>query len=72
MNEEEAKDVHEEKIGHQAYRVRLPGFITDGDVGLGDVIKKATSAIGIRPCGKCEQRAATLNRWLAFSSRRSK
>ncbi len=55
-----------------SYRVRLPGFITDKDVGLGDVIKRATSAVGIRPCGCCERRAAALNGWLVFSGRRSK
>ena len=54
------------------YRVNLPGFIEDEDVGLGDVIKRATSAVGIRPCGGCRQRAALLNRWLAFSGGRQK
>ena len=52
------------------YRVRLPGFISDRDVGLGDAIKHVTYAFGITPCGGCEKRAAALNRWLAFSGRR--
>jgi hypothetical protein len=52
------------------YTVRLPGFVSDEDVGLGDVVKRMTYAVGIRPCGGCEQRAAKLNRWLAFSGRR--
>ncbi len=52
------------------YRVRLPGFISDEDVGLGDVIKRATSTVGIMPCGGCAKRAAALNRWVAFSGRR--
>src|SRR5262245_57473550 len=47
---------------HQPYRVRLPRFITDEDVGLDDVIKRGTYAIGIRPCNGCERRAAALNR----------
>jgi hypothetical protein len=51
-------------------RMRLPGFVTQEEVGLGDVIKKATSAIGVRPCGGCERRAVALNRWLTFSGRR--
>lgn len=55
-----------------SYRVRLPGFITDKEVGLGDVIKRATSAVGTRPCGGCERRAAALNGWIVFSGRRSK
>ncbi len=56
----------------QSYQVRLPGFITDKDVGLGDIIKRATSAFGIRPCGGCERRAAALNRWMVLSGRGSK
>ncbi len=52
------------------YRVRLPGFITDTDVGLGDAIKHITYAFGITPCGGCERRAAALNGWLVYSGRR--
>jgi hypothetical protein len=53
-------------------RIRLPGFIADEDIGLGDVIKRATSAVGIRPCGGCQQRAAALNRRFVFTGWRSK
>jgi hypothetical protein len=53
-----------------SYRVRLPGFVTDEDVGLGDVIKRATSALGIKPCSGCHRRADALNRWMTFSGRR--
>ena len=52
------------------HRVRLPGFITDEDVGLGDIIKKATSIVGIRPCGGCAERAARLNDWIVFTAHR--
>ena len=54
----------------QPHQVRLPGFIRDGEIGLGDVIKRATSAVGVKPCGGCAQRAAVLNRWMVFSGRR--
>jgi hypothetical protein len=54
-----------------AHPIRLPGFITEEDIGLGDVIKQATTKAGIRPCGGCEQRAARLNRWVVFTGRRS-
>lgn len=57
---------------HPPRRVRLPGFITDEEIGLGDVIKRATSYFGIQPCGGCEQRAAALNRKMIFSNRSSK
>jgi hypothetical protein len=53
-----------------AHRVHLPSFITDEDVGLGNVVKRMTYAVGIRPCGGCERRAVALNTWLAFSGRR--
>jgi hypothetical protein len=49
------------------HRVRLPGFIKDEDVGLGDVIKRATSIVGIQPCGGCAERARRLNNWMIFS-----
>jgi hypothetical protein len=52
-------------------RIRLPGFVSDDDVGLGDVVKRATSYVGIKPCGGCMRRAATLNRWLVFRGRRT-
>ena len=50
-----------------SHRMRLPGFLIEDEVGLGDLIKKATYATGIKPCGGCERRAAALNRWMTFS-----
>src|SRR5262249_27961547 len=50
-----------------AHRVRLPGFIADEDIGLGDAVQRATSYMGLRPCGGCKRRAAVLNRWLVFT-----
>jgi hypothetical protein len=50
-------------------RVRLPGFITDEEIGIGDVIKRSTSYIGIKLCAGCERRAAALNRWISFTGR---
>jgi hypothetical protein len=49
------------------FRVRLPGFLVDEETGLGDVIKKATYAMGLKPCESCEQRATTLNSWMQFT-----
>jgi len=50
-----------------ARRVRLPGFIKDEEVGLGEVVKRATYALRFKPCGGCETRAAALNRWMVFT-----
>jgi hypothetical protein len=69
MNHEEASSDSSEKSEHQPYRVRLPGFITEEDVGLGDVLKRTTYSLGIKPCGGCERRAAKLNRWFVFPGR---
>jgi hypothetical protein len=54
------------------HQLRLPGFITDDEIGLGDVIKRTTSYLGIQSCGGCERRATKLNRWLVFTPRRSR
>ena len=50
----------------RAARVRIPGFISEDEVGLGDLIRRTTYALGVQPCGGCEQRAAALNRWMMF------
>jgi len=49
------------------YKVTLPGFITDEEVGLGDAVKRVTYAMGIKPCGGCDRRAAAMNRWMVFT-----
>jgi hypothetical protein len=69
MKKKEAKGDATDKQEYRPYRVRLPGFINDQDVGLGDVIKRATLAVGIEPCGGCARRAAMLNRWMIFSGK---
>ena len=56
-----------DQIEHPSHQVRLPGFITDEDIGLGDVIKRTTYYFGMQPCGGCERRAAALNRWMVFT-----
>jgi hypothetical protein len=48
-------------------KVRLPGFITDEEVGLGDVVQRVTYAMGIKPCRGCERRATGMNRWMVFT-----
>jgi hypothetical protein len=57
------------KREQSARQIRLPGFLVDQPVGLGDVVKRATSAIGIKPCGPCSERARRLNQWLIFTGR---
>lgn len=40
--------------------IRVPGLRQS--IGLGDSIKAATAALGVKPCGGCRKRAAALNR----------
>jgi hypothetical protein len=53
--------------GKPAVRVRLPGFIREEEIGLGDIVKGVTYTFGIKPCGGCETRAAAMNRWMSFT-----
>jgi hypothetical protein len=46
--------------------IRLPFSVSDEQIGLGDVIRTMTYAVGIKPCSGCERRAAGLNRWVSF------
>jgi hypothetical protein len=72
MSNEKAKHTATDTRERPSHRVRLPGFINEHDVGLGDLITRATSFVGIRPCGGCAKRAAALNRWFTFSGRHSR
>jgi hypothetical protein len=56
---------------HPEPKLRLPGFIRDQEIGLGDLITRTAYAFGIRPCGGCQKRAALMNRWVAFGPRKS-
>jgi hypothetical protein len=57
----------EQAIG-EPHRVRLPGFLIEEEIGLGDAIKRVTYAMGVKhPCSGCEKRAAALNRRVHFS-----
>jgi hypothetical protein len=67
MKNKEAGDGRSSPPGRQPHRVRLPGFVREEQIALGDAIKRITYAMGIRSCGGCERRAAALNRWMVFS-----
>jgi hypothetical protein len=38
-------------------------------VGLGELVKQALRALGVRPCGRCARRAARLDSLLTFGPR---
>jgi len=60
------KQTNDRPDNQSRYHMRLPGFVIDSEIGLGDVVKRMTSTVGIRPCGGCQRRAATLNSWFTF------
>jgi hypothetical protein len=65
------KEFPETRVGEPPrHRVRLPGFIAEEEIGLGDLVKRATHFAGVKPCGGCEKRAAALNRWMTFGPER--
>ena len=53
------------------HSIRLPRFLVDESIGLGQVVKRVTKAFGVQPCGSCEQRATRLDQWLRFSPTQS-
>lgn len=70
MSSEQSAGDRSYKSQREPYRVRLPGFINDEEIGLGEVLKRTTSVAGIKPCGACAERARMLNNWMVFSKRR--
>jgi hypothetical protein len=67
VNVAKKKHKDEPKLEAGPHKIRLPGFLIEEEIGLGDVIKKTTYAMGIKPCGGCEKRAAAMNRWMTFT-----
>jgi hypothetical protein len=67
MNRKGATESQGQELQLRTHRIRLPGFLIEEETGLGDTIKRATYAMGIKPCGGCEKRAAALNQWMHFS-----
>jgi hypothetical protein len=55
----------------RARPLRLPGFVSDEQIGLGDLIKRTTSYLGVAACGECARRAEVLNSWLVLGGRRT-
>lgn len=57
------------KTTREPWRFSLP-FFPDEEIGLGDALKRVTSSMGIKPCGRCQQRAEFLNRMLVFQGKK--
>lgn len=48
--------------GNQPITVKIPGL----KGGAGDVVKRFTESLGIKPCAACEKRRQYLNQKLQF------
>jgi hypothetical protein len=56
---------HQDTRQREPMRIRVP-FLNQ-ETGLGDAIAAATSAVGIKPCQPCKERAEALNRRVVLS-----
>lgn len=69
-------EAHEQSGGRlrrrARFQMRMPGFVDDRVIGLGDVVSRATSTVGLRPCGGCVRRADRLNQVVVFTGGRSR
>ncbi|MEU4066323.1 hypothetical protein AB0F25_28675 [Streptomyces wedmorensis] len=63
------RDEQRKREGRARHDIRLPGFVREDEIGLGDLVSRATSAAGVRPCGGCARRARRMNEWVTFSKR---
>ncbi|MET8830445.1 hypothetical protein ABZX40_33720 [Streptomyces sp. NPDC004610] len=63
-------DEHRGRDRQARHDLRLPGFVREDEIGLGDLVGRATTAMGVHPCGGCGRRARRMNAWVTFSTRR--
>jgi len=59
------RDEHLEAVKARL-RLRVPGL--KKSIGAGDVVRKATEALGIDHCSDCDKRQDRMNRWLRFEA----
>lgn len=57
---------HEEQAAAMAAKEAEAKMKLQKSRGLGDVIRKMTGALGIKPCGGCKKRADKLNELFPF------
>ena len=61
--------VAQQKFPTKPVRIPVP-FALERDVGLGEFVKRATTAVGVKPCGGCGRRAELLNRHVVLTGRK--
>lgn len=58
-----------EQAGH-TLRIPIRGIPEQG-IGVGDLVKRVTDLVGLKPCRGCERRREILNRWVIKGSGRA-
>ena len=53
----------DETAPRREVRLPIPGIAREG-IGVGDLVKRMTDAIGLKACRGCERRRRLLNRWV--------
>lgn len=61
--------VNGENRGRAKVSVWVPGMRSRRTIGLGSVLKSMTTALGVRPCQGCIDRASGMDRLLEFRGR---
>ena len=64
------KDSSEKQNNKRQYKIPLPVYLSEKEIGLGDVLKRVSARVGISGCSSCDKRARSLNRWIRFTGRR--
>lgn len=67
-----AESPDDDDAGRGPFRVRIPGFVGDEDIGLGEAVQRVTYRLGVSSCGGCQQRRTALNRWVVFVPTRAR
>ena len=51
--------------------VRVPRFVADSEIGLGEAIRRVTATAGVKACGGCIRRARALDRRFTLAPRKN-
>lgn len=59
-----------EAVPEPRFNITIPWWEQGRTAGAGDVVEKAASAVGVKPCGGCKRRRKALNRVFGFKGKR--
>lgn len=59
--------IYDPRMWYPVYRAGVVVDLRPRARGVGDLVARATRAVGVQPCAPCKRRQATLNRWFPFT-----